>query len=165
MVIGIVALASSLNPWIFFISVPLVVVFFRLRKYYLQASREIKRLESVQRSPKYSLLTASLAGVVTIRSRGAMSRFMANMENFQDAHARAFMMFIVSSRWLGSVCRGFFVRALCVLGVMQLRPARFWAATLTVAQHYASSLDASAAVAHSSPFSPTLPHGTDTGST
>ena len=52
-VVGIVLLASSLNPFIFLVAAPLTVIFFKLRSYYLKASREIKRVEAIQRSPKY----------------------------------------------------------------------------------------------------------------
>ena len=60
---------SVINPYVFILTVPLTVVFFKLRNYYLRASREIKRLEAVLRSPKYSLLNSTLGGLATIRSR------------------------------------------------------------------------------------------------
>lgn len=100
-VVGGILLAAIVNPYMFLVVAPLTYVFFRLRKYYLRASREIKRVEATRRSPKYSLFSASLAGVVTIRSRNAVARFMRTMERFQNEHASAYLMFIVASRWLG----------------------------------------------------------------
>lgn len=94
--------ASIINPYIFVMSVPLTIVFFLLRSYYLKASREIKRLEAVLRSPKYSLLSSTLSGLATIRSQeGASEQFTDRMHNLQNKHLSAFMMFMVGSRWLG----------------------------------------------------------------
>eukprot|EP00041_Stephanoeca_diplocostata_P041742 m.8681 g.8681 ORF g.8681 m.8681 type:complete len:1381 (+) comp6678_c0_seq2:190-4332(+) len=100
-VVGGILLAAIVNPYMFLVVAPLTYVFFRLRAYYLRASREIKRVEATRRSPKYSLFSASLTGVVTIRSRNAVDRFMRMMERFQNEHASAYLMFIVASRWLG----------------------------------------------------------------
>jgi ATP-binding cassette subfamily C (CFTR/MRP) protein 4 len=70
-------------------------------RYYLKASREIKRVEATKRSPKYSLVSSSLVGLPTIRSRGASERFETIMSDLQDNHSRAYLTFILTSRWLG----------------------------------------------------------------
>lgn len=45
-VIGVIAVAAVIIPWILIPVVPLLVVFLFLRCYFLQTSRDIKRLES-----------------------------------------------------------------------------------------------------------------------
>lgn len=45
-ILGVIAVASSVIPWILIPVVPLLVVFLYLRRYFLQTSRDVKRLES-----------------------------------------------------------------------------------------------------------------------
>ena len=56
------------NPWLLLIF-PTAVVFIVLVKYYLKTSRELKRLESICRSPVLSHFSESIAGLETIRTR------------------------------------------------------------------------------------------------
>ena len=48
-----------------------------------------------------SHISASLAGLVTIRSQNAISRFVQEYEALQDRHSRAYLTFIAVNRWLG----------------------------------------------------------------
>lgn len=100
-IIGMLILIGAINPWIFIIIGPLGWVFVKVRRYYLQTSREIKRLEATSRSPIYSLFNASLAGLVTIRTYNAEKRFLKMFQEFQTVHAQAYFNFVVVSRWLG----------------------------------------------------------------
>lgn len=45
-ILGVIAVASSVIPWILIPVVPLLGVFLYLRRYFLQTSRDVKRLES-----------------------------------------------------------------------------------------------------------------------
>jgi ATP-binding cassette subfamily C (CFTR/MRP) protein 4 len=69
--VGTLVLVCAVNQWVILISVPLSIVFFFLRTYYLKSAREIKRIESINRSPIYSHFSSSLAGAPVIRSLGA----------------------------------------------------------------------------------------------
>lgn len=44
--IGVIAVAAVIIPWILIPVAPLLAVFLYLRRYFLQTSRDIKRLES-----------------------------------------------------------------------------------------------------------------------
>ena len=57
------------NFWLCFVSFPLVIIFVCLTRYYLKTSRELKRLESVFRSPVYSHFSETMDGLDTIRTR------------------------------------------------------------------------------------------------
>ena len=64
------------NPWLLFLVVPLTVLVLYISKYYLKTSRELKRLESICRSPVFSHFSETLNGLDTIRTRGRERDFV-----------------------------------------------------------------------------------------
>lgn len=50
-ILGVIAVSVSVIPWILIPVVPLLLVFLYLRRYFLQTSRNIKRLESTSECP------------------------------------------------------------------------------------------------------------------
>ena len=57
------------NPWILFVVVPMTLLAVLISRYYLKTSRELKRLESICRSPVFSHISETLDGLETIRTR------------------------------------------------------------------------------------------------
>ena len=51
MILGVIGVAVSVLPWILIPVVPLLLVFLYLRRYFLQTSRDIKRLEATSECP------------------------------------------------------------------------------------------------------------------
>uniref|UniRef100_A0A4W5NBL7 Cystic fibrosis transmembrane conductance regulator n=1 Tax=Hucho hucho TaxID=62062 RepID=A0A4W5NBL7_9TELE len=98
-IIGVVAVAASVIPWILIPLVPLIIVFLFLRRYFLQTSRDVKRLESTARSPVFSHLSSSLQGLWTIRAFRAEERFQNTFDAYQDLHSESWFLFLVTSRW------------------------------------------------------------------
>uniref|UniRef100_A0A8C4IMQ3 ATP binding cassette subfamily C member 4 (PEL blood group) n=1 Tax=Dicentrarchus labrax TaxID=13489 RepID=A0A8C4IMQ3_DICLA len=86
-VIGVIAVAAIIIPWILIPVVPLLAVFLFLRCYFLQTSRDIKRLESTTRSPVFSHLSSSLQGLSTIRAFKVQQRFQQLFDEYQDLHS------------------------------------------------------------------------------
>eukprot|EP00064_Thunnus_orientalis_P001052 superscaffoldBa00000065_g1053 len=86
-VLGVIAVAAIIIPWILIPVFPLLVVFLFLRCYFLQTSRDIKRLESTTRSPVFSHLSSSLQGLSTIRAFKAQQRFQQMFDEYQDLHS------------------------------------------------------------------------------
>ncbi|CAF4392482.1 unnamed protein product, partial [Adineta steineri] len=69
MTIGSLVIIGIINPWVLLILIPILPSFWYLRRFYLRSSRQIKRLESVTRSPVYALFSSSLnGGLSTIRA-------------------------------------------------------------------------------------------------
>ena len=62
-------LPSFTNAWLSFVSLPVVIIFLYLVLYSLKSSRELKRLQSICRSPVYSHFSETMAGLDTIRTR------------------------------------------------------------------------------------------------
>ncbi|XP_076004915.1 ATP-binding cassette sub-family C member 4-like isoform X2 [Genypterus blacodes] len=98
-ILGVVAVASSVIPWILIPVVPLLLVFIYVRRYYLQTSRDIKRLEATTRSPVFSHLSSTLQGLWTIRAFRAEERFQKTFDAHQDLHSESWFLFLTTSRW------------------------------------------------------------------
>lgn len=67
---------------------------------YVSSSRELKRLDSVTRSPLFSVFTETIAGVATIRAFGATQQFLRTMMECIDANARPFFYTWSVTRWV-----------------------------------------------------------------
>ncbi|KAI7808003.1 multidrug resistance-associated protein 4 [Triplophysa rosa] len=98
-IIGVIAVASSVIPWILIPVLPLLICFLFLRRYFLRTSRNVKRLESTTRSPVFSHLSSSLQGLCTIRAFKAEDRFQQAFDAHQDLHSEAWFLFLTTSRW------------------------------------------------------------------
>ncbi|XP_023819171.1 multidrug resistance-associated protein 4-like [Oryzias latipes] len=122
-ILGVVAVAASVIPWILIPMLPLLLVFIFLRRYFLKTSREVKRLEGTTRSPVFSHLSSSLQGLWTIRAFGAEERFQREFDAHQDLHSGAWFLFLTTSRWLAvwldGICAIFIT--ITTFGVLLLR--------------------------------------------
>ena len=70
-----------------------------LRYYYLRTSTQVKRLESIARSPLYSHIYISLLGLSTIRALRNERRLTQDFHYFQDKHSTAWYHYAICSRW------------------------------------------------------------------
>ncbi|XP_025220319.1 multidrug resistance-associated protein 4 isoform X2 [Theropithecus gelada] len=112
-VVGVVSVAVAVIPWIAIPLVPLGIVFIFLRRYFLETSRDVKRLESTTRSPVFSHLSSSLQGLWTIRAYRAEGRCQELFDAHQDLHSEAWFLFLTTSRWfavrLDAICAMFVI--------------------------------------------------------
>jgi len=76
LVFASIIIPTVTNPWLLFLVVPLIVLVFHISKYYLKTSRELKRLESICRSPVFSHFSETLNGLDTIRTRNRQKDFV-----------------------------------------------------------------------------------------
>jgi ATP-binding cassette subfamily C (CFTR/MRP) protein 1 len=79
---------------------PLGALYLYIQRYYLSTSRELKRLDSVSRSPIYAHFQESLSGMSTIRAYHQQKRFELENEWRVDANLRAYYPSISANRWL-----------------------------------------------------------------
>jgi len=71
-----------------------------LGNFYLHASRDLKRLESVERSPLFQQFGETLSGVTTIRAYGDERRFVRDNLARINKQLRPFIYLWAANRWL-----------------------------------------------------------------
>ena len=81
--LGAVVLSSILNPWVVIAAAPLVILFVLIGRYYLKTSRDLRRLEGVNRSPVLSHVSDTLDGLVAIRAYQREDAFLAEFYRFE----------------------------------------------------------------------------------
>ncbi|CAD0049321.1 unnamed protein product, partial [Aureobasidium pullulans] len=91
---------SMSTPAFIALIVPLGGVYLYIQRYYLRTSRELKRLDSISRSPVYAHFQESLSGISTIRAYQQSKRFAMESEWRVDANLRAYFPSINANRWL-----------------------------------------------------------------
>ncbi|XP_048588673.1 ATP-binding cassette sub-family C member 4 [Nematostella vectensis] len=98
---AILLLNVASMPFLLVGAIPMTVLFGYIRNYYLRTSREVKRLEAINRSPVYSHLSTSLTGLITIRAFQAEQAFIRSYHAYTDFHTGAYALNLGIQRWLG----------------------------------------------------------------
>ncbi|KAF8977715.1 hypothetical protein BGZ46_007163 [Entomortierella lignicola] len=91
---------TYITPLFIIIAAIITVAFLIVGKRYIDASRELKRLHSITRSPIYSAFSETLAGVATIRAFNMQHRFMSDLlTKIDDSNRPAYNLWN-ANRWL-----------------------------------------------------------------
>jgi len=80
-----VVVPTVTNPWLLCVFLPLTALIVYISRYYLNTSRELKRLESICRSPVFSHISETLEGLETIRTRGRQGDFLDRFYRYLKA--------------------------------------------------------------------------------
>lgn len=99
-IITIVVLISVITPQFLIAGFFITILYMLIGNFYIHSSRDLKRLESIQRSPLYQQFGETLSGMTTIRAYGDERRFIR--ENLQrvNTHSRPFIYLWATNRWL-----------------------------------------------------------------
>ncbi|KAL7243223.1 hypothetical protein ACSBR1_015604 [Camellia fascicularis] len=93
----LIGIVSTMSLWAI---LPLLLLFYAAYLYYQSTSREVKRLDSISRSPVYAQFGEALNGLSTIRAYKAYDR-MANINGkSMDNNIRFTLVNISANRWL-----------------------------------------------------------------
>uniref|UniRef100_A0A2K6C5F2 Multidrug resistance-associated protein 1 n=1 Tax=Macaca nemestrina TaxID=9545 RepID=A0A2K6C5F2_MACNE len=98
-VIGACIVILLATPIAAIIIPPLGLIYFFVQRFYVASSRQLKRLESVSRSPVYSHFNETLLGVSVIRAFEEQERFIHQSDLKVDENQKAYYPSIVANRW------------------------------------------------------------------
>ncbi|TIA94369.1 hypothetical protein E3P81_00118 [Wallemia ichthyophaga] len=87
-------------PAFIFGAIIVAIVYYLIGALYLQTSRDVKRIESLTRSPIFSTFFECLNGVVSIRAYAATNRFQNRVFELLDENNAGFLMLWYTNRWL-----------------------------------------------------------------
>ena len=98
--ISIVVLICVITPGFLIAGFFISILYWAIGFFYISSSRDLKRLESIQRSPIYQQFGETLSGAVTIRAYGDERRFIRDNQHRVDTHNRPFIYLWATNRWL-----------------------------------------------------------------
>lgn len=97
-----VFIVITINTPIFIaVGIPIIIIYYFVQKFYVATSRQLKRLESVTRSPIYSHFGESISGQSVIRAYDDKKRFTVESELKVDFNQAISYQTIIANRWLG----------------------------------------------------------------
>ncbi|GLH03628.1 Probable multidrug resistance-associated protein lethal(2)03659 [Gryllus bimaculatus] len=99
-VVATLFVISYSTPIFISVIVPVGILYYFVQRFYVATSRQLKRLESVSRSPIYSHFGESITGASTIRAYGVQSRFILENESKVDFNQICYYPTIIANRWL-----------------------------------------------------------------
>uniref|UniRef100_A0A668AAK9 ATP-binding cassette, sub-family C (CFTR/MRP), member 3 n=1 Tax=Myripristis murdjan TaxID=586833 RepID=A0A668AAK9_9TELE len=118
----------SSTPIFAVVIAPLTFIYIFVQRFYVATSRQLKRLESVSRSPIYSHFSETITGCSVIRAYSRHSAFVLMSDMKVDENQKSYYPGIVSNRWLGvriefiGNCIVLFAALFAVIGKDKLNP-------------------------------------------
>ncbi|ETV90747.1 hypothetical protein H310_14535 [Aphanomyces invadans] len=99
-IVAVVIMCAVVSPFILLLYVPMAFVFYKVQALYNKSSAELKRLESMSRSPVINLIAETNNGLSTIRAFGMAATFADTSRRILDHSQSFFMIYRISSRWM-----------------------------------------------------------------
>ncbi|XP_054913516.1 ATP-binding cassette sub-family C member 3 isoform X4 [Poeciliopsis prolifica] len=118
----------SSTPIFAVVIAPLAFIYVFVQRFYVATSRQLKRLESVSRSPIYSHFSETVTGSSVIRAYDRHAAFVLMSDTKVDENQKSYYPGIVSNRWLGvriefiGNCIVLFAALFAVMGKETLSP-------------------------------------------
>ncbi|SCU90689.1 LAMI_0E03202g1_1 [Lachancea mirantina] len=126
---GVVIMCIIYLPW-FAIAVPFLIIIFALvANHYQSSSREIKRLEAIQRSHVFNNFNEVLSGIDTIRAYRGQDRFLMKNDYLTNKMNEAGYLVVAVQRWVSiainmiAMAFALIVALLCVTRQFHISPS------------------------------------------
>ncbi|CAG7819757.1 unnamed protein product, partial [Allacma fusca] len=97
---GVIIVISINTPTFLLVIIPIAFVYIAVQRFYAATSRQLRRLESVSRSPIFSHFSETLAGVPTLRAFSVQDQFVETLEKHLDKNHVAYFPCVCANRWL-----------------------------------------------------------------
>ncbi|XP_066155170.1 multidrug resistance-associated protein 1-like [Euwallacea fornicatus] len=99
-VLGTIGVICFTTPLFTAVIVPLLIIYIFIQRYYVASTRQLRRMESVSRSPIYSHFGETLTGTHVIRAYNQVQRFTVVSEDKVDINQKITYPTNWCSRWL-----------------------------------------------------------------
>ncbi|KAI9844589.1 MAG: hypothetical protein M1838_002113 [Thelocarpon superellum] len=99
-ILAVIILTSVITPTFLVVAIPVCVLYFVIGRFYIGSARDLKRLESIQRSPLYQHFGDTLSGITTIRAYGHEQRFVQEALRHVDQYSRPSLFMWATNQWL-----------------------------------------------------------------
>uniref|UniRef100_A0A8B9G5I3 Canalicular multispecific organic anion transporter 1 n=1 Tax=Amazona collaria TaxID=241587 RepID=A0A8B9G5I3_9PSIT len=99
-IISTLLMITLATPFFALIIIPLGIFYYFVLRFYISTSRQLRRVDSVTRSPIYSHFGETVSGLSVIRAYGHQARFLQQNEITMDINQKAVYSWIISNRWL-----------------------------------------------------------------
>nr|AAF61707.1 canalicular multispecific organic anion transporter cMOAT [Mus musculus] len=99
-IVSTLVMICMATPIFIIIIIPLSILYVSVQVFYVATSRQLRRLDSVTKSPIYSHFSETVSGLPVIRAFEHQQRFLANSEKQIDTNQKCVFSWITSNRWL-----------------------------------------------------------------
>lgn len=99
-VVSTIAVVSGVSPIFVLCLVPMVLYYIHEQAFFTVSYRELKRLDSTNRSPIYALLGESVDGVAVIRSFAAEDSLKRRLTSMLNVQQHAYFLTCAAQSWL-----------------------------------------------------------------
>ncbi|XP_048194448.1 ATP-binding cassette sub-family C member 2 [Perognathus longimembris pacificus] len=99
-IISTLVMICMATPVFAIIIIPLGIIYVSVQVFYVSTSRQLRRLDSVTRSPLYSHFSETVSGLPVIRAFEHQQRFLAHSEMSIDTNQKCVFSWIIANRWL-----------------------------------------------------------------
>ncbi|XP_017083193.2 probable multidrug resistance-associated protein lethal(2)03659 [Drosophila eugracilis] len=106
--LAVLAVVSTANIWLLIPAIVVVALLYGCRCLYIGASRSLKRIETISRSPIYSHTNATFKGLTTIRALNGTKYMMRDFHYYQNENTSALYLHVSINRafafWTDLIC-------------------------------------------------------------
>jgi len=99
-VLGTIIVIVFAMPIFLVIVIPIAIAYYFLQKFYVATARQVKRMESITRSPIYIHFSETITGGPTIRAYSRTPAFVKENERRIDKNQMCYYPSICANRWL-----------------------------------------------------------------
>ena len=101
MCVGAVVVICITIPWMILFVPPTLLYLLYIRRFVTASTRELKRFESISRSPIIETTTATMNGLTTIRAFGREDVQHRWLVSFAEENAQAWYWWLLGNRYIG----------------------------------------------------------------
>ena len=101
-VVFVLVLMVVVNPVFISMVIPLTIIYVHAVNYFRCTNREVKRLDSISKSPIYAHFSETLNGLPTIRAYKDGNRLSAKIRGLVDYNNMAYWTMRIADRWLAT---------------------------------------------------------------